>query len=165
MPVFIYSKDKTPSESDWDEVKKVFKLPVPLYLESFFNEYNGGLLSLKCDYFHVKDLYNDFIEEYGRDTGVYVNYFLSITENYDISNTINDLREYHGMAKEYFPVSTDSGGNYVLISLKGKYEGMVFFWDHEINQAYLIAKSWSEFIEGLTRHPDTTDEEIAEEEE
>jgi hypothetical protein len=60
--------------------------------------------------------------------------------------------EYHfnivkdRLPEAMLPIAHDSTGNLVLLNFKS---GRVYFWDHEIEKAYLISSSFTEFLNNL----------------
>lgn len=79
-------------------------------------------------------------------------------------NTHDDLWESNAMLKEqlgsdYLKIADDAGGNLILIAVRGRTYGKVFFMDHEVEYhptreglegLGLIADSFQEFLNGLS---------------
>lgn len=88
-----------------------------------------------------------------------VRFFLGIYPDKD-NDLLNHLKIYKKrLPLNVFPIAYDSGGNLILISVKGPDRGKVYFWDHEMevgegempdySNLTLIADTFSEFIENL----------------
>ena len=134
-----------------DQILKVleryWELKLPDPYRNFLLLNNGG--EPKTSYFSFKN----------GNGGSDVRFFLGIYPDKD-NDLLNHLKIYKGrLPQNVFPIAYDSGGNLILISVKGPDRGKVYFWDHEMESGEgeepdysnltLIADSFTEFIENL----------------
>ncbi len=148
------------------ETKKAIKLNQIEAVENYVNlkfpqEYKAHLLinnGGRCS----PNVYS-FVEN-GKATESDVNWFLAIHDG-----EYNNLRDYIDTYKvkakrlpsHILPVANDSGGNLICISCGERDYGYIYFWDHEkevnyylsndqdYSNMYLIAKTFSAFLNGL----------------
>ncbi|MDA8451539.1 SMI1/KNR4 family protein [Acidovorax sp. NCPPB 3859] len=60
-------------------------------------------------------------------------YFFPLVSENVVESLPYKIKLYKGrIPEEMLPIGSDDGGNLLLISLKGKDRGAVFFWDHEM---------------------------------
>jgi SMI1-KNR4 cell-wall len=118
--------------------------------------HNGGRCTLK--YFHFKGQLKDSFSS--------IDWFLAICDGKH-----DNLLRYFYIFKiqrkrlpfRLIPIAHDPGGNLICISCDGVDNGFIYFWDHEnevdyqvaddsdFSNLYLIAKSFNEFLDGLTK--------------
>ena len=150
------------SQSNTDEQLRVFEarhgISLPMQYRQFLLNTNGGVPNNKYSEspdrrkapFTKAALINSFL---GFDSG----------GHYDLDSWIC---AYAGRLPEYFiPIAGDQGGNVVCLATAGKFEGQVFFWDHEdeynvgfpeegdasdyYDNVYLLGTGFNEFFEKL----------------
>ena len=85
------------------------------------------------------------------------------------NNILLYLKNYKDrIPQNTFPIGYDPFGNLILISVKNKDRGKIYFWDHEMeadegetpdcSNLTLIADSFDEFIEGLDSSNELSDD-------
>ncbi len=134
------------SFADIERLEKLVGLQLPRDYRDFLLRHNGGYP--EPDGFQFKN----------SPDGSSVDRFLGLDVG-EHSNIEKYLVTYRDRVPEgFFPIAHDPGGNLVLIGVKGKYTGKVFFWDHEdeadgyppdMSNMHLVADSFSEFLRGL----------------
>ena len=128
----------------------------PKSYRDFLLKYNGGEAEKRE--FKFKE------GEHGSD----IRSFLGIYPDKH-NNLLSYLKSYRGRIPEnFFPIGYDSCGNLILISVKNKDRGKIYFWDHEMeadegetpdySNLTLIADSFDEFIEGLHSEDEISDD-------
>ncbi|MFD2299298.1 SMI1/KNR4 family protein [Paracidovorax citrulli] len=90
-----------------------------------------------------------------------LNYFFPLLSKNSTDNLPYKIKLYKGrVPEEMLPIGSDSGGNLLLLSLKGKDRGAIFFWDHEMEaededqQPYyenikVLSKNFNDFLKLL----------------
>lgn len=137
-----------------EEIEKYVGINFPGEYKNHLLKYNGG----QC----IPNVFK--FNENGKWTESCVDWFLAIYEGeYD------NLKEYIQTYKldekrlptHMLPIAHDPGGNLICISCNNDDEGFIYFWDHEnevdynlsddrdYSNLHLIAKGFSEFIDGL----------------
>ena len=88
----------------------------------------------------------------------------------DFNNNILLKQKYAGtrFPNNFLPIARDVYGNFILLSVKNKDRGKIYFWDHEMeadegetpdySNLTLIADSFDEFIEGLHSDDEVSDD-------
>lgn len=153
MITFTETKDRTSLEAIKEFEKKI-NVKLPDDYKQHLLKNNGG----RCEPSHF-----DFIEN-GKPSGSGIEWFFALGDH-----KYNNLRrtceiykiEDKRMPDKMVPIADDGLGNSVCISCSEKDYGYVYFWDHEnevdylvaddndYSNLYLIAKSFTEFINGL----------------
>lgn len=84
-----------------------------------------------------------------------LNYFFPLVSKNLTDNLPYKMKLYRGrVPEEMLPIASDSGGNLLLLSLKGKDRGAVFFWDHEMEAEDEDEQPYYENIQLLSRNFD-----------
>ena len=146
MVAIIYSKKPATSEEISDFEKEI-KSGLPSDYKSFLMEYNGGQPQ--------PDSFKFFSD---RDDASSVDRFLSLGKEKN-SNLLKYYNNYRNrIPSGFIPIAHDAGGNLIIMELKVNDNG-IYFWDHELevdegespdmNNVYLISKSFSDFINNL----------------
>ena len=123
--------------------------------------------------FKLPDNYRDFLKcnNGGRPQGRLVFHFFeeadgSVLDNFYGIHPNHDLNllkkiQYIGdrIPSDCFPIANDVFGNLILIVVKGRQRGKIYFWDHEMESEEgqeptyenmtLVANSFEDFINGL----------------
>jgi hypothetical protein len=152
----IFSKmEKAITPKEIEEIEYYIGLRFPEEYREHLLKFNGG----QC----VPNVFH-FLEN-GKDSSSCVNWFLGIYDGkYDsLKKDIDILKvEEKRMPSHMLPIADDPGGNMICISCGASDYGYVYFWDHEsevdytvsgdddYSNLYLIAKSFNEFLNGLT---------------
>jgi hypothetical protein len=131
-------------------LEKYWDISLPKEYRSFLIHHNGGEPEKSC--FNFKDQ---------KKEGSDVRFFLGIYPDND-RDLLNKIKIYENrIPKNTFPIACDSFGNLIIISVKNKDRGKIYFWDHEMEanteageiadytNLTLIADSFDEFINGL----------------
>ncbi len=129
-------KKKYPKNKNSIQILETFlKCKLPKAYVQFLSKTNGGVPE--------KSFF-----PYGEDDGSLLNSFFGITNEKD-GDIINSYIQYFGIVpKNCLPIGDDQGGNILLMSVKGKDYGKIFFMDHE-KYLICIADSFDEFISML----------------
>lgn len=157
MEVIDSNKYGELTEGDVKSFEKDIGCALPVEYRDFLLMHNGG-----------KPKPYDFeLGGEGPDSIHHV-YGLNTKDNSDLRNN-NDCFKGR-MPHQILPIADDPGGNQICIGLSGKYRGRIYFWDHEKEGVFfkfsattILAKSFSEFINGLFEYidPDETKIEAA----
>lgn len=142
------------TEANISELEKRLGVNLLSEYKSFLLKYNGGIPIPRA--FPIEGLKNN-------PHGV-VQEFLGIDCELESSNLDWNHEVMRGrLPSNLFAIACDDGGDLICISLYGNDAGSVVFWDRhqETNKptylnVYPIAKSFTEFIEGLQPLPDFT---------
>lgn len=87
--------------------------------------------------------------------GTSLSYFFPLVSKNLTDNLPYKLSLYRGrIPEEMLPIGSDSGGNLVLLSLKGKNRGAIFFWDREMEAEDEGEQPYYENIKILSRNFD-----------
>lgn len=146
MVAIIYSKKPATSEEISDFEKEI-KSGLPSDYKSFLMENNGGQPQ--------PDSFKFFSD---RDDASSVDRFLSLGKEKN-SNLLKYYNNYRNrIPSGFIPIAHDAGGNLIIMELKVN-NNRIYFWDHELevdegeypdmNNVYLISKSFSDFINNL----------------
>lgn len=146
MVAIIYSKKPATSEEISDFEKEI-KSDLPSDYKIFLMEYNGGQPQ--------PDSFKFFSD---RDDASSVDRFLSLGKEKN-SNLLKYYNIYRNrIPPGFIPIAHDAGGSLIIMELKVNDNG-IYFWDHEVevdegespdvNNIYLISKSFSDFINNL----------------
>ena len=144
-----YVRDGDPGRLDPSEIKSIehqigFRLPDDY--AHFLADYGGYAFESYVEF--------PYLQSYpGGERGMF-NVFFGIMpgSSYDLTG---NLRTYQGrISSDLLPIGNDPGGNIICLSIVGDDRGAVYFWDHEEeasegSNAYLIARSFDEFINSL----------------
>lgn len=137
------------------EIEGYVGLTFPDDYKQHLLKYNGGWCKP-----NVFSLVEERIENYScidRFYAIYDGEYDNLKEFIDIFK-----KEEKRMPIHITPIAHDPGGNQICISCGIKDYGYIYFWDHEnevdytvsgdddYSNLYLIAKSFNEFLEGLT---------------
>jgi cell wall assembly regulator SMI1 len=137
-----------------EEVEKYIGLNFPSEYKEHLLQNNGGQCSPNVFKFN----------ENGAWTESCIDWFLAIYDGeYDnLKKYIETYKiEEKRLPDHILPIAHDPGGNLICISCHKNDEGHIYFWDHEnevdykisndnnYSNLYLVAKSFSEFIDGL----------------
>lgn len=118
-------------EIDWG-----FELPVDY--RNFLLLHNGGEPTLP--YFNFKE---------NPDDGSDVRAFLSLYPSKH-TNLLAHIKTFEDRyPKGFFPIGFDSSGNLILIAIKGKERGVIYFWDHETENIEVIRDNFIQFLSSL----------------
>ena len=131
-----------------------FKLPKD-YREFIIN-YNGGVTKKK--YFKSKN----------GDKEAILDYLFGLINDFNNDISMNLLMDFKDVGGRYpssmIPIGDTVGGDRILLSIKNKDRGKIYFWDHEIeseedeepdySNLTLIADNFDEFINGLYSEQD-----------
>lgn len=84
-----------------------------------------------------------------------LNYFFPLVSRNLTDNLPYKMKLYRGrVPEEMLPIASDSGGSLLLLSLKGKDRGAIFFWDHEMEAEDEDEQPYYENIKILSRNFD-----------
>ncbi len=115
------------------DLEKAIGLLLPDDYKSFLLKNNGGR--------PVPNNFRTSNGEYESD----IQFFFGLTQgNYGIEDNYILLRER--LLDEEIAIAVDSGGNYILLDLS---TSKVYFFDHEIEERFLIADNFKGFIDSL----------------
>lgn len=154
MVTFSKTESQLTSIQQIEEVEKYVGLDLPSEYKSHLLNHNGGQCIPSIFKFNKK----------GKSEESCIDWFLAI---YD--GEYDNLKEYIRIYKleekrlptHILPIAHDPGGNLICISCGKDDKGDIYFWDHEnevdynlsddqdYSNLFLIAKSFSEFIDGL----------------
>lgn len=149
MIPIIEESERATSDEELDALEQKYNFVFPPQYRAFLLRYNGGM----------PEPYNFTFGE-GAYTDSMVDRFLAVYEGEN-----DNFEDYYRCYKvddgariplEMVPIAHDPGGNLINIAVSGPQVGAVFFWDHEREMDdekennFLIAKSFDEFLEGLT---------------
>lgn len=120
------------------ELEKAIGLLLPDDYKSFLLINNGGR--------PVPNNFRTSNGEYESD----VQFFFGLTQgNYGIKDNYILLRDR--LLDEEIAIAVDSGGNYILLNLSTR---KVYFFDHEIEERFLIRENFNSFIDSLFPMPE-----------
>jgi len=139
--------------SDLDDLERRLSIKLPDDYRQFLIRQNGGR--------PVSPVFT-FVESSRGPTDSSVAWFLSVHQG-KYSNFEKDFRNFkvvqRRMPDNLVPIAHDPFGNEICMSFSGDDRGAIYFWDHEseadegeeptYNNCYLIAKSLTEFLDGL----------------
>jgi hypothetical protein len=157
----IKFKDTEPKISllDIENLEKYVNLTFPDSYKKHLIRYNGG--------YCVPDTF-DFIEN-GQNSNSCIDYFLAIYDGLycNLKNRIDMLKiNNKRLPQPIIPFADDPFGNAICFSCGEKDYGYIYFWNHErevdysveddsnYDNLYLIANSFTEFLEGLYEETD-----------
>jgi hypothetical protein len=143
------------SPKEIEEIEHYIRLKFPEEYKEHLLKFNGG----QC----TPNIFS-FVEN-GKETNSNIDWFLAINDGKynNIKEDIEILKiDEKRMPVHIVPIAHDSCGNMVCISCGIQDYGYIYFWDHEnevdytvsgnddYSNLYLIAKSFNEFLNGLT---------------
>ena len=141
------------SEADLQAVEARLGISFPSDYRHFLRRHNGGRPEL--DTFHFK-------YETGPYTDSCVDRFYAIYNGeHDNFEKVFQFCKADGLLQEnMIAVADDPGGNMICLSVSGPDTNSVYFWDHEAYNEddkganlHLLADSFGEFLDGLTKAP------------
>jgi hypothetical protein len=144
-------------ESYLETIEQFLELKLPKSYRIFLLKYNGG-----------EPIKNVFFYKEDKTNGSIIDRFFGLVSN-KYENLLVYLRTYRErIPLNMIPIAYDPGGNLILISVKSKDRGKIYFWDHEMevddgetpdySNLTLIADSFDEFIEGLYSIDEVSDD-------
>lgn len=150
MNIDIRAMEEPVSEFQIQAVEQRLGIVLPDAYKSHLLKHNGGI---------PKQRVFSFVEDGERTTSC-IDWFMAICDG-EHNNFEKSYRRYRKrMPVNLTPIARDPGGNQICMSLGGDDAGSIYFWDHETEaddgepvtykNCYLIAKSFEEFIAGLT---------------
>ncbi|MBI9076954.1 MAG: SMI1/KNR4 family protein [Desulfatibacillum sp.] len=100
---------------------------------SFLKQCNGGV---------PENAVFEFLEN-GKPSGSVISCFLGVFEERDTHSIGYALDIYAGrIPKELLPIADDAFGNLILMGLKKRRRGKIYFWDHELESDESTGKYW-----------------------
>lgn len=120
------------------DVKLIELLPVkgaklPEDYLRFLQQCNGGV---------PENAVFEFLED-GKPSGSVISCFLGVLEEANIHSIDTALEIYAGrIPKELLPIADDAFGNLILMGLKKRRRGKIYFWDHELESDESTGKYW-----------------------
>ena len=155
-------------EEDIIDLERKLGHKIPADYKQFLLDYNGGAPKPDChdvqgtehtmigDFIGIRSFYSiggpENESEYIKsceETGGLVKYtkegWIKVKECYSIESNCS---VYHRrMPENFLPIGCDEGDNQVCISLYGKDEGTIWYWDHE---GEIIPSGWNYFLKSHT---------------
>jgi hypothetical protein len=144
-----------------EALEQLWGFRLPNEYKNFLIEYNGG-----------EPVPNGFSFKNLPENGSYIDVFFGILKH-DNNNLLVNMEMYKNrIPNNFIPIGDDPGGNLILISVKNKDRGKIYFWDHEMEanteageiadytNLTLIADSFDEFMNGLHSFDENEESEI-----
>jgi hypothetical protein len=154
---YVKGQKRVPTAAELKEVEAKLGSPLPDDYEEFVKEY-GATAFEKSVKFPTKGPCN-----WGPEGTPNVFFGVLGSGSYDL---LRNLDTYEGrVPAECLPIANDPGGNLVLLAVRAKNKGRVYFWDHEnelepgpdgtigYDNTCLIADSFDAFMNSLFEKP------------
>lgn len=131
------------NENEIKDFESTYNIQLPLPYIEFLKKYNGGTPTQDC---------------YG-DGDYIINFFFSLVapQSY-VESIVYVLKNYQDLdyKKQFFPIASAGGGDYILLKITEPNYGAVYYWDHNLendeeNPLYL-EKNLTDFL--ATLHKD-----------
>jgi hypothetical protein len=120
-------------ENMFSDFEIILNKQLPLEYKSFLKKNNGGRPNL--------NIFKTSNSEYETD----IQFFFGITKGiYDLRGNYERLK--NKIPKKFIAIAIDSGGNFILLDLEKE---AIYYFDHEIEDTFLIANTFNDFIKGL----------------
>ncbi len=131
-----------------DPLKSRFSCLLPDDYVAFLKAYNGG---------RPKFGVFEFTTKIGEDEDSRVQFFFGWCDNSNYGILQNLVSYEDRIVTGFCPIACDSFGNLLLLSLRKKDHGSIWFWDHELeaedepamDNMTIVAPSFTKFIENL----------------
>ncbi len=162
----IESFDKKISEEALVAFEKKLKV------DSLPSDYRNFLLTSNGGYTKDNDAFTFYNESDGSGSQLNGLYGLNLPEDDYVNDIEWNFDEYSVNDKRipdnFIFIGYDAGGNQICLGISGKHTGEIWFWDHEeeaddgeepsMANMSLIAKTFTDFIEGLYEYKLEDDE-------
>jgi hypothetical protein len=140
---------KNLNESVLSAIEEFWGFGLPKSYRKFLLETNGGIPSNGYFYFYKK-----------KDRS-FITSFFGVVKDFNNNILIKEKYANNRVPGNMLPIGRDVYGNLILISVKNKDRGKIYFWDHEMEanteageiadyrNLILISDSFDEFMNGL----------------
>jgi hypothetical protein len=136
------------------EAERQIGVPLPQAYKQFLLKYNGGRPEPAA--FRITWSGQEWADDWSVDT---VHMLLGLRPG-DEADFLTDFESYQGrIPNDTVPIGYDPGGNLLLLGVRGRNTGKVFFWmqDYEVEEGQtpdysnvgFVASSFSEFLDSL----------------
>lgn len=141
-----FSDEKISSRTELEAVENLLRKSLPNDYADFLLAKNGG---------RPKPSVFQFFEN-GKTTRSRIQCLYGLSSN-PLFGLLQNLRKYGGrIPVGFLPIACDGFGNQLLLSVRKRDHGAIWFWDHEqeadeptMSNMFVISNSFSEFTENL----------------
>lgn len=138
-------KEKTSPEKI-NALERELNVSLPVPYREFLLSHNGGVPERKL--FSSKGYGDSLLKEFH---GIFKNDAIR-----DIQSNLETFRQ--SLAKNLIPICCDQLGNQILLGIRRKYKGKIYFWWHEgpeeTDSIFPVAESFTKFLESLKDLPE-----------